>query len=109
MTLTSDGDGMALTASSAQAGAEHISGTLWVAQYSSAVNVAIGRGENNGRKITYTNVVRQLVPAGRWEGKAVSYHLPRPANTSIDGCAAFLQADKTNAIIGAAILAPKTN
>jgi hypothetical protein len=39
----------------------------------------------------------------------VSYRIPRPATEGIDGCAAFLQADKESAIIGAGLLAAKTN
>jgi hypothetical protein len=88
---------------------EHRAGTVWVALYARAVNVSIGRGENNGRKITYTNVVRHLMPAGRWDGKAASYSLKRPAADDSDGCAAFVQADKSSAIIGAAVMVPKIN
>jgi hypothetical protein len=88
---------------------EHRAGTVWVALYARAVNVSIGRGENNGRKITYTNVVRHLMPAGRWDGRAANYSLKRPAADDSDGCAAFVQADKSSAIIGAAVMVPKIN
>jgi len=32
------------------------------------VNVNIKRGENHGRRITYHNVVRRMVPVGNWSG-----------------------------------------
>jgi hypothetical protein len=89
---------------------EYRSGTVWVALYAPEVNVDIRRGENLGRTITYTNVVRHLVPAGHWEGEAATFRMKRPGDTvQVKGCAAFLQADKGSAIIGAAIEAEKTN
>jgi hypothetical protein len=89
---------------------EYRSGKVWVALYAPEVNVDIRRGENLGRTITYTNVVRHLVPAGHWEGEAATFRMKRPGDTvQVEGCAAFLQADKGGAIIGAAIEAEKTN
>jgi hypothetical protein len=107
--LSSEGKDILVRADAAPSGTEFRAGTIWVALYTRSVNVDIRRGENLGRKITYTNVVRHLLPAGRWEGQAVSYRVPRPATEGIDGCAAFLQADKESAIIGAGLLAAKTN
>jgi len=40
--------------------------------YTDAQTVAIKRGENAGRTITYTNTVRQLVDMGAWDGRAVT-------------------------------------
>lgn len=80
------------------------SGTVWLAFYSAAVNVDIQRGENYGRKITYSNVVRYLVPAGRWDGAAATYTVKRPQDEKVDGCAAVLQADENKAVLGAAQL-----
>jgi hypothetical protein len=37
--------------------------------------VVIGRGENSGRSITYTNVVRAIRKLGDWNGSARSYDL----------------------------------
>jgi hypothetical protein len=104
-----EGSDIVVHAETAPHTGEYRSGTVWVALYTSAVDVSIGRGENLGRKVTYTNVVRHLVPAGRWDGKAADYRVPRPSGMAeIDGCATFLQADES-AIIGAAILRVKTN
>lgn len=37
--------------------------------------VVIGRGENSGRSITYTNVVRAIRKIGEWDGSAKSFQL----------------------------------
>jgi hypothetical protein len=78
------------------------SGVLWVAFFSRSVTVDIRRGENSGRRITYTNVVRDLRTAGQWDGAPAQFRVPLPRAASINGCAVFLQVDETNAIIGAA-------
>jgi hypothetical protein len=107
--VLSDGDSFVVKAAAGPAASEHRSGMVWLALYSQAVNVDIRRGENLGKKITYTNVVRHLIPAGRWEGTAAVYRVHRPETDAIDGCAVFLQADNSKAIIGAAVLSQKTN
>jgi hypothetical protein len=107
--LSSEGGDVHVSVGAAPDGTEFKAGTIWLALYNRAVNVDIGRGENLGRKITYTNVVRHLVPAGRWDGQEVNFRVPLPASEKLDGCAAFLQADKERAIIGAGVLAAKTD
>jgi hypothetical protein len=44
---------------------------------SAAVDVAIGRGENGGRKIRYTNVVRDEQLLGQWKGGTQTFPLPQ--------------------------------
>jgi hypothetical protein len=107
--VTSEGDSIIVKAAAGQPNGQHRGGTVWVAFYSQAVNVDIRRGENLGKKITYTNVVRHLVPAGRWEGEDAGFKVARPKTDALDGCAAFLQADQSNTIIGVAVLSQKTN
>ncbi|WP_170937338.1 MULTISPECIES: DUF1223 domain-containing protein [Rhodomicrobium] len=96
------GGSVQLDAGAAPAGSPYRSGTLWLAFYSDSVTVPIVRGENNGREITYTNVVRQLLPAGPWNGQAARYDVKIPRALPYDGCAALLQSDKTQMVIGAA-------
>ncbi len=36
----------------------------------------IGRGENSGQTITYTNVVRRWIKLGDWTGKAAIFSVP---------------------------------
>ena len=68
------------------------------------ISVEIARGENTGRKITYYNVTRKLMPAGMWKGKAMRVALPKK-DLFVDGatgCAALLQAGGAGPILGAA-------
>ena len=76
--------------------------TIWVATVIPRAVVDIGRGENAGRTITYTNVVRKIVPAGMWHGQPTGLSLPRPAIMA-EGtfCVALLQANGTGPILGA--------
>ncbi|HWV43112.1 DUF1223 domain-containing protein [Pseudorhodoplanes sp.] len=46
-------------------------GEIWLCPLSKAVPVKIGRGENSGQHITYTNVVRGWVKLGEWKGEAL--------------------------------------
>jgi hypothetical protein len=78
--------------------------TIWVATLVPQALVHIERGENAGRTIRYTNVVRKIVPAGMWNGRHTGLTLPRPAIMA-DGtfCVALLQADGTGPILGASV------
>ena len=52
-------------------------GTLWLVRYDPrTIAVAIRAGENGGRTIPHRNIVRQLVPLGRWTGAAARFALP---------------------------------
>jgi hypothetical protein len=81
--------------------------TIWLAQLTDHVAVPIARGENRGKTITYTNVVRELIPVGLWTGPAVTVQLDRPSveRPGTDRCAALLQQGRGGPIIGAAVLA----
>jgi len=78
--------------------------TIWVMITSPKVLVPVERGENRGKNITYHNVVRQMVPAGMWNGKAMTITLPKDG-LGLDGkrdCVALLQQGTVGKIIGAA-------
>ena len=66
----------------------------------------IERGENQGRTITYSNVVRELIPIGMWNGKAMTVQLERRSfmRPGTDRCAVLLQQGKAGPIVGAALL-----
>lgn len=72
------------------------------------MDVAIGRGENKGRDLTYSNVVRNVVPLGVWKGEARTYEIPVSSlykGASCDTFAAILQvggAARPGLILGAA-------
>ncbi len=105
-----EGTDVVIRVGAAPQGSEYNAGTVWVVLYAPEVNVDIRRGENYGRKITYTNVVRHLVQAGQWDGAAASFRVKRPADEERgEGCAAFVQADNARAIIGAGVEIEKLN
>ena len=61
----------------------------------------VGRGENGGRTLRESNVVRSLTPLGAWSGSAVTLRQTPPLG---EGFAVLLQAEDGR-IIGAARLA----
>lgn len=78
--------------------------TLWVMPIIDHVAVRIDKGELSGQEITYQNVVRKLVPAGMWSGKAQRIVLPKdglmPAEAT--ACVALLQKNKIGPVLGCA-------
>ena len=82
--------------------------TVWVLMTSQEVLVPIKRGENSGKKITYHNVVRQMIPVGMWEGKALQLKLPKASldlGKKVDGkrdCIVLLQKGTIGEILGVA-------
>jgi hypothetical protein len=70
------------------------------------VTVPIARGENQGKTITYNNVVRELMPIGMWNGKQMTVQLERHSfiRPGADSCAVFLQQGKAGPIVGGALL-----
>jgi hypothetical protein len=82
----------------------------WLYGLTKVATIAIGRGENKGRTITYRNIVRRWVKLGDWGGRARSLSVPVQtlAGDGIDEAAVLLQVgttDKPRAILGAAIAA----
>ncbi len=57
--------------------------------------VAIRRGENSGRSVTYTNVVRAIDKIGEWNGAARSYQLTELKGDD-EGYVVLLQKDPGN-------------
>jgi hypothetical protein len=99
------GDKVTITVPAATGESRH--GEIWLCPVTRAVPVKIGRGENNGRSITYTNVVRRWIKLGDWNGKAESFSVPikELQNGSIDSVAVMVQSGVASApklILGAA-------
>lgn len=86
------------------AGATPVTGTLLLAMVQRQGEVAIGRGENHGRKVVYTNIVRQLKPVGEWNGREMTVRIPRAELTreGADFGAILLQQGPTGPILAAA-------
>jgi len=83
-------------------------GEVWLCPLSASVSVGIGRGENRGRTITYTNVVRRWVKLGTWTGKGESFTVPIDAIRfdGVDSVAVILQsgsAERPGPILGASL------
>jgi len=83
---------------------------VWLCGLTKAATVAIGRGENKGRTVTYHNVVRRWVKLGDWAGKAHSWTMPVQAlkGDDIDEAAILVQAgtmEKPKTILGASLAA----
>ena len=83
-------------------------GEVWLCALSSAVSVGIARGENRGRTITYTNVVRRWVKLGNWNGKSENFKVPIDAIKfdGVDAIAVILQSgssERPGAIMGASL------
>jgi hypothetical protein len=76
--------------------------TLWLVMYDKAVDVEIQRGENTGKTVTYTNVVRKLRPIAMWKGEAMSVDLPKSEITlaKVGSCAVLLQSEKDGGLPG---------
>jgi hypothetical protein len=49
---------------------------VWLCPITAEAPVAIGRGENSGKTLTYNNVVRRWMKLGDWNGKAASFSVP---------------------------------
>jgi hypothetical protein len=84
------------------------SGYVWLCPISKTVTVQIGRGENRGRTVTYTNVVRGWIRLGEWSGAPASFKLAReeiPAEDA-DTVAVLVQSgtpERPGAMVGAAL------
>lgn len=81
---------------------------IWLCPVSASVSVGIARGENRGRTITYTNVVRKWIKLGNWSGKSETFSVPVDAIKfdGVDAVAVILQngsAAQPGAIIGASL------
>ncbi len=97
------GDMVSVTVSG-QAGAAQ--GSVWIAPVARERSVAIQRGENKGREVTYANVVRALTRVGDWRGQDLTIDLPASltATSDSDGFVVLVQADegRPGRILGAA-------
>ena len=80
--------------------------TVWLAVMAQSVDVPITRGENKGKTVTYFNVVKELIPIGMWNGKAMTVQLERHSimHAGAERCAVLVQQGRAGPIVGAALL-----
>jgi hypothetical protein len=92
--------------SGAADGVEVKDATIWLAVIQKSGSVPIKRGENSGKSLVYTNIVRQLTPVGLWNGKPVTIQLAQTAimRPETEDLIVFIQEADAGPIIGAARL-----
>ena len=49
--------------------------TVWIAAVAPKVTISVKKGENGGRRLTYHNVVRHLMPVATWTGQQLNLRL----------------------------------
>jgi hypothetical protein len=76
-------------------------GRILLVGYDPSHKTPVGRGENDGRTLLESNIVRSLVTVGEWSGGAVTLHADVPAGERV----AVLLQSENGRILGAARLA----
>jgi hypothetical protein len=104
--VTSDGSNLTVTIKGAPDGEP--GGEVWLCPLSTAIAVAIGRGENHGRTVTYHDVVRAWRKLGEFSGADATWIVPlsQIEKGDIDGAAVLVQEgsrEKPGVILGAAL------
>ncbi|MGE0562911.1 MAG: DUF1223 domain-containing protein [Pseudolabrys sp.] len=99
-------DGKATVTLPANANAKR--GEVWLCPVTSQISVAVGRGENRGRELTYHNVVRGWTKLGDYTGKAETFSVPLSsfAGKDIDRLAVVVQngePSRPSVMVGAAV------
>lgn len=107
VTLSLSGDLLSVDVGGAEPGTPHA--MLWLVMYEPSVSVIVERGENSGKTIAYSNVVKKLRPVAMWKGEPMSVELPRSEfkKAKASRCAVLLQAEKDGMpaeILGAATI-----
>src|SRR3954471_7429493 len=106
MSLSGKEINVSVAASNKASGAKH--GEVWICAVSKAVPIAIGRGENRGREVTYHNVVRNLLKVGDWNGSSAgSWTVPLEniSREGVDAAVVYVQEgsrDNPGPMLGAA-------
>lgn len=80
--------------------------TIWLFNVLTRATVKVGAGENNGRTLSYRNIVRNVKSIGVWKGQAFSLSLPRndPAVPQHDAVAVVVQQGGYGKVLGAAMI-----
>ncbi len=87
-------------------GAEVKEATIWLALLQKSASIAVKRGENGGRSLTYYNVVRDMTPVGVWNGKPTTIRLAQAAimRPEFEDSIVLIQEADNGPILGAAWL-----
>ena len=104
MSMHAEGKSLVVDIADAPAASDMREGTIWLAVAKDKETVAIDRGENRGKEITYSHPVVDLLPIGMWKGEKMSLRLPlKDLQTNGSDClVAMLQVDGSGPVLGAA-------
>jgi hypothetical protein len=80
--------------------------TVWLLTLRRTASVAVGGGENKGRTLNYSNVVQDIVAAGKWSGSAATFQVSRSGLKASpqDDIVVVLQQNGYGRVLGAAFL-----
>jgi hypothetical protein len=96
-----EGETVEVSIDAVRPGSPHASVVLL--PYLASRDVAVGRGENAHSKLTYTNIVREIIPLGGWSGAPVSFKAKLLAAEHYDGVVVLVQEgtlERPGAIVG---------
>lgn len=104
VTMRAEGNSLVIDIGPAPEASDMREATVWLAVAKDKETVAINRGENRGKTITYSHPVRELTPIGMWKGEAMELKLPLKELRTIGGdcLVAMLQVEGAGPILGAA-------
>jgi hypothetical protein len=102
--LRAEGDILVIDIGAAPENSEKRAATVWLAVAEKVETVAITRGENAVRELSYHHPVRELTPIGMWTGEAITLRLPlKDLKTRGGGyLMVLLQVEGAGPILGAA-------
>jgi len=104
MAMRADGNSLVVEIGDAPETSDMREATVWLAVAKDKETVAISRGENRGKEITYSHPVREFMPIGMWKGEKMELRLPLKDLRTIGGdcLVAMLQVEGAGPILGAA-------
>jgi hypothetical protein len=104
ISMRAEGNSLVIDIGAAPKGSDLREATVWLAVAKDKETVAISRGENSGKTITYSHPVRELTPIGMWKGEKMTLRLPLNDLQTIGGdcLVAMLQVEDTGPILGVA-------
>jgi hypothetical protein len=102
--MRAEGDTLIIDIAAAPEQSDKRTATVWLAIAKEVEKVAVTRGENRGRELSYRHPVRELTPIGMWKGEAMTLKLPLKDLKTMGGdcLVALLQVGSAGAILGAA-------
>ena len=104
VSMHAEGDTLVIGIGAAPEKSDKRAATVWLALAKKNATVAITRGENRGRTLSYHHPVKELTPVGMWNGEAMTLRLPLKDLKAMggDSLVALLQVENAGPILGAA-------